>query len=422
MNVLLLGSGGREHALAWKLSQSPLLSRLYIAPGNPGTTALGENVDIHPLDFPKIAAFCRDHHIEVVLIGPEEPLVRGIADFLKAQPELGHLIICGPGKDGARLEGSKAFSKEFMLKHKIPTAAYRTFSQREKESAKAFIQQTTPPFVLKVDGLAAGKGVIITADQKTACETIDEIFGGAFGSAGNTIVIEQFLSGIEFSVFILTNGEQYLILPEAKDYKRIGEGDTGLNTGGMGAVSPVPFVDTDLMQTVKRSIIEPTLHGLKKEGINYCGFIFFGLILTSNGPQVIEYNCRMGDPETEVVMLRWNQDLLKCIHSICGGNEMTEEVEHSHSTAMTVMMVSEGYPGSYPKGRKITGIPDNQIVFHAGTNVTEQGDLVTAGGRVLACSVLGRDIEHCRELVYPIVDAIHFDGANYRKDIGCDLM
>jgi phosphoribosylamine--glycine ligase len=423
MHILLLGSGGREHALAWKLSQSPHCTQLWIAPGNPGTAQCGQNVSLSPLDFEAVGHFCIREGIDIVIVGPEEPLVKGITDYLRSVPELKGMTICGPGSDGAQLEGSKAFAKAFMQRHSIPTAAYGEFGETQLGEALAYLRTMTPPYVIKADGLAAGKGVVISSDLAEAEATVRNMFGGAFGEAGKTIVLEEFLDGIEFSVFVLTDGEAWHLLPVAKDYKRIGEGDTGPNTGGMGAVSPVPFVDTGLLSKVQHRIIEPTIKGLRAEGITYQGFIFFGLINCGGEPKVIEYNCRMGDPETEVVMPRLDVDLPTLLRAMSTPAFGALKVGQHPATALTVMMVSEGYPGDYPKGRILRGVDASSeaMLFHAGTALSD-GKLVTNGGRVLACTVMGEDLSVCRVHAYDQLAKIDFEGAYYRRDIGLDLL
>lgn len=421
MKVLLLGSGGREHALAWKLAQSPLLDKLFIAPGNPGTSRHGTNVSLDILDSRQVGNFCIEEHIDLVVVGPEEPLVRGLRDDLLAFPGLEHLMICGPGREGARLEGSKAYAKAFMARHGIPTAAYREFEAGQWEEVRAWLERNPPPYVIKADGLAAGKGVIITPDREEAGAVVRQMFDGQFGDAGRTVVLEAFLDGIEFSVFVLTDGQDYRILPSAKDYKRIGAGDTGPNTGGMGAVSPVPFLDEALMDKVRDRIIGPTIRGLREEGTDYQGFIFFGLIRVGGDPFVIEYNCRMGDPETEVVMPRLEGDLLALLRAMgdrkLAGVPAREAAHH----AVTVMLVSEGYPGAYPKGRVITGVPDHDLVFHAGTGRNAEGALETRGGRVLACTATGPDLPACLQEAYRLAGQVRFEGMYFRPDIGKDL-
>ncbi len=425
MNVLLLGSGGREHALAWKLTQSPLCGKLYIAPGNPGTARFGTNVSLNLLDFQRIATCCHSEKIDLLIVGPEEPLVRGITDYLRQIPSLKNMIICGPGALGARLEGSKAFAKGFMSRWDIPTARFGEFSTDREAEAISFLDTFQPPYVIKADGLAAGKGVVILNQKQEAEKTIQDMFGGQFGTAGQTIVLEEFLEGVEFSVFVLTDGRHYQVLPIAKDYKRIGEGDTGPNTGGMGAVSPVSFVNSALMEKVRLRIIEPTINGLQAERIPYQGFIFIGLIMVGNDPFVIEYNCRMGDPETEVVMPLLKTDLIELLVAMGENRLDTVPAETSTKHAATIMMVSEGYPGDYPKGRIISGA--NQVadadgmIFQAGTAM--HGDeLITAGGRVLACTAVGDDLPGSLSKAYQLAETITFEGAFYRKDIGRDVL
>ncbi|MCF8236919.1 MAG: phosphoribosylamine--glycine ligase [Saprospiraceae bacterium] len=424
MKVLLLGSGGREHALAWKISASPSCTELYIAPGNPGTAQCGQNVSLSPLDFEAVATFCVSKQIDLVLIGPEEPLVKGITDFLRWDPALANLIICGPDAAGACLEGSKAFAKAFMSEFDIPTARYGEFNRDQETEAIQFLDSFTPPYVIKADGLAAGKGVLICAQKEEAAAAISGMFAGEFGEAGHTIVLEEFLDGIEFSVFALTDGKHACLLPIAKDYKRIGDGDTGPNTGGMGAVSPVPFVDESLLEKVRTRIVTPTVQGLVARGIVYQGFLFIGLILVKGEPYVIEYNCRMGDPETEVVMPRLKTDLLELMVAMHEQRLDKMQIEMDPRTAMTVMLVSGGYPGSYKKGMTIEGstieTPLDTMVFHAGTRMDERR-LVTNGGRVLACTAYGQNLEHARRSAYELVKKISFDQMNYRNDIGSDL-
>lgn len=424
MKVLILGSGGREHALAWKIASSPLCQALFIAPGNPGTAGCGQNVDLEPLDFPAVHQFCIQENIHVLLVGPEEPLVRGITDFLRSQSDLKDFIICGPDSVGAQLEGSKAYAKAFMADFGIPTARYGEFRKHQIEEAIAFLDGFTPPYVIKADGLAAGKGVIICQEKDEAIQAIRDMFDGEFGTAGHTIVLEEFLDGIEFSVFALTDGEHACILPVAKDYKRIGEGDTGPNTGGMGAVSPVSFVDPQMMDKVMKRIVIPTINGLTTRQINYQGFIFFGLIAVKGEPMVIEYNCRMGDPETEVVMPRLTNDLLQMLVAMHERKLDTITIEFDPRTAVTVMLVSGGYPGSYPKGLPVLGAdttsPDHTLLFHAGTRLIND-QLVTNGGRVMACTGMGDDLREAQRRAYARVGEICFDQMNFRRDIGRDL-
>lgn len=423
MNVLVLGSGGREHALSWKISQDSHCSSLYIAPGNAGTSSVGTNVALNPEDFSAVADFIRAKEIHLVLVGPEAPLVKGIRDYLENQSDLNHLLIIGPGRKGAQLEGSKDFAKEFMQKHQIPTAAYRTFNSSQVEEAKAYLEGISSPYVLKADGLAAGKGVLILEDLEEAKTEIENMLANAkFGEASSKVVIEEFLDGIELSVFALTDGNNYVLLPNAKDYKRIGEGDTGLNTGGMGAVSPVPFANESFMQKVEEKIVRPTVSGLKSDGIPYTGFIFFGLIKVGNEPYVIEYNVRMGDPETEVVMPRIKSPFLQLLEKAGKGELENIQVEMDSQYATTVMMVSGGYPESYEKGKVVTGLEriEDAVVFHAGTR--EEGNkVITSGGRVLAATGMGSTIKEALDASYRAVDKIQFESSFVRRDIGKDL-
>lgn len=423
LRVLLLGSGGRECALAWKMSSSPKLERLYIAPGNGGTSEYGENVDMSPLDFPAIAEFCAKNSIDMIVVGNEDPLVAGIYDYFENRP--GAPVIVGPSKAGAALEGSKDFAKRFMQRHSIPTAAYRSFTKGEEEAADRFLETLRPPYVLKADGLAAGKGVLIIDDLDEAKRQLRDMLGGMFGDSSATVVIEEFLKGIECSVFVLTDGNGgYRILPVAKDYKRIGEGDTGTNTGGMGAVSPVVFADEEFMRKVEDRIIRPTVAGLVAEGITYRGFIFLGLINVDGEPMVIEYNVRMGDPETEVVMLRIASDLLPLLEAAARGNLGQLPLAEDPRYATTVMTVSGGYPGAYAKGKAISGIDnvaDGSVIFHAGTRRDADGRLVTSGGRVIACSAYGDTLGDALAASYRAAEAVEFDGKYMRRDIGTDL-
>ncbi|MFZ2898636.1 MAG: phosphoribosylamine--glycine ligase [Saprospiraceae bacterium] len=423
MNVLLLGNGGREHAFAIKLSQSPLCSRLFIAPGNAGTASCGANVPVSPEDFPALKEFVLGNDVRFVVVGPEAPLVKGIFDFFASDPELRSVPVIGPSREGARLEGSKAFAKAFMEQYGIPTAAYREFSAGQLEEGLAYLSTQPAPYVLKADGLAAGKGVLILNSLEEAQAELRAMLGGKFGEASAKVVVEQFLDGIEFSVFALTDGKSWKLLPEAKDYKRIGEGDTGLNTGGMGAVSPVPFADEKMMEKVRTRIIEPTIRGIQARGFAYHGFIFFGLISVAGEPYVIEYNCRMGDPETEVVFPRIQSDLLELLQAVPEGRLAEMQLHTDPRTATTVFLVSGGYPGSYPTGKTISGLDKvrGSTVFHAGA-AEKEGKIVTSGGRVLAVTSFGDSIPEAVAQSLKNAEIIDFEGKYFRKDIGFDLI
>ena len=422
MNILILGSGGREHAFAWKIAKSSSCNKLFIAPGNAGTAEVGENVDINVNDFKSIREFVLAEEVELVLVGPEEPLVNGIYDFFQQDSKLRSVSLIGPSADGAQLEGSKKFAKEFMMRHDIPTAKYQAFTKENINEGYDFIDSLHAPYVLKADGLAAGKGVLILENIEDAKNELEAmVTKSKFGEASSTVVIEEFLDGAELSVFVLTDGESYKILPSAKDYKRVGEGDTGLNTGGMGAISPVPFADRFYIEKVEREIIRPTIEGLKSENITYKGFIFFGLINVKGEPKVIEYNVRMGDPETEVVIPRITSDLLNLLKGINHGTFSEKDLEITNEFAATVMLVSGGYPQSYENGKEILGIEsiDTSLIFHSGTR--NDGCIKTNGGRVLALTSFGETIDSALEKSYGIAEKISFEGKYYRKDIGFDL-
>ena len=425
MNVLLFGSGGRESALAWKISKSQLLKKLFVAPGNPGVMKYGDQIDLNWKDFDKVREFCIKFSIDMVIVGPEDPLVKGLADYFSDTKALSEIYFIGPKKKGACLEGSKDFSKKFMQRHNIPTAYYKTFRKDQLSEAIQYLNETHKPYVLKADGLAGGKGVVIHDDLNLAKEEVmDMLLGEKFGEASSKVVVEEFLEGIEFSIFVLTDGNGYLLLPEAKDYKRIGEGDKGLNTGGMGAVSPVPFISESILNEVKHKIIEPTILGLSKDKIEYVGFIFFGLIHTQKGVKVIEYNCRMGDPETEAVLPRIDEDLLEILKETAEKRIITRPLKVKEETAITVMKVSKGYPGKYMKGIVIKEIDkQNQkdtIVFQAGTKLMEN-EIVTDGGRVFCVTGLHKEPSVARDKAYSSLKSIEFEGEYYRADIGKDL-
>ena len=424
MNILILGSGGREHAFTHKLVQSKKVTQIFVAPGNAGTQEIATNININPTDFEAVKKAVIAHNIQMVIVGPEAPLVNGVHDFFLADDELKNIPVIGPKKDGALLEGSKDFSKEFMIKHGIPTAKYESFTKESLQEGKLFLETLTPPYVLKADGLAAGKGVLILDSLDEAKAELEEMVSNQkFGDASSTVVIEEFLKGIELSVFVLTDGISYKILPSAKDYKRIGEGDQGLNTGGMGAISPVPFADKAYLKKVEDLVVKPTILGLQKDGIDYRGFIFIGLMNNNGDPSVVEYNVRMGDPETEVVLPRIESDLFDLFEGVANQNLHEKEFSVTEKIATTIMLVSGGYPEAYEKGKLISGLENikNSIVFHAGTSI-KNNTVVTNGGRVIAVTSIAESIQKALEISYDSIDTIHFEKMNYRKDIGFDLV
>jgi phosphoribosylamine--glycine ligase len=425
MNVLIIGSGGREHTLAWKIKQSPKCDRLYVLPGNAGTREIAENMEVSPSDPDRIKEIVLKKDIHLVIVGPEAPLVEGLRDYFQTDPELQQILFIGPGRNGSMIEGSKDFAKHFMNRHRIPTAASVSFDINQITNAKKHIRDIPLPIVVKADGLAAGKGVIICQSREDAEKAIDNMLvKGHFGKAGSKVVIEEYLTGIELSVFLLTDGSNYIIFPEAKDYKRIGENDTGPNTGGMGSVSPVHFADRPFMEKVEDRIIKPTINGLKKDGIDFIGFIFLGLMNVNGNPFVIEYNVRMGDPESQVVIPRIRNDFLDLLTDAAKGNLKRQRIDVDPDTAVTVVLASDGYPGSYEKGKVITGLDqvDHAIVFHAGTKADEFNQIVTQGGRVLALTGLGKNLKEALEHTYSEIKKVHWEGMQYRRDIGQDLL
>jgi phosphoribosylamine--glycine ligase len=421
MNILIIGSGGREHALAWKIAQSPMTNNLYVSPGNAGTSSCALNIIMDVNDFSQVKAFCLEHHIDMIVVGPEAPLVQGFSDSICGDPSTSHIVVIGPKAYGAKLEGSKAFAKKFMERHHIPTAAYTEITTENIDEGYRFLERQKPPFVLKADGLAAGKGVLIIDDIVEAKKELTQMISGKFGKASSTVVVEEFLAGREFSVFAITNGKSYVLLPEAKDYKRVGEGDTGLNTGGMGAISPVSFVDSELWGKVIERIVKPTISGLHKENIDYLGFVFFGLISVDGDPFVIEYNCRMGDPETEVVIPRVESDLVDVLVKVASGEFENIDLKVMSQTAATIMLVSGGYPGEYKNGFNIS-LPkeSDSMLFHAGTKLVDL-EVVTSGGRVIAVTSMADNFKDAVAKSLQNAHKIHFDGMYYRKDIGFDL-
>ncbi len=423
MNVLIIGSGGREHALAWKISQSTKCENLYVAPGNAGTSALATNLDIGVNDFEAIGKVVKESQIGLIVVGPEEPLVKGLRNYFEGKTEFSDLLIVGPDQQGAMLEGSKDFAKDFMLRHGVPTAQAKTVTKENIDEGKDFLETLASPYVLKADGLAAGKGVIITPDLAEAKSTLDTMLAGQFGEASSKVLIEEHLNGIELSVFVLTDGKDYLILPEAKDYKRIGENDEGPNTGGMGAVTPVPFADAEFMKRVEDKVVKPTISGLSKDGLNYIGFVFIGLMNCDGEPYVIEYNVRMGDPETQAVLPRIKSDLLDHLIAAAKGELKNETIEFEDKVATTVVAVAGGYPGSYEKGKAISGLGSDSrgITFHAGTKESN-AEVVTNGGRVLACTGMAESIQGALDISYETIQQISWEEMNYRKDIGQDLL
>lgn len=424
MNILIIGNGGREHAMAWKISQSPLCDKLFVAPGNPGTASIAENIDIGTEDFEALGHFCEKEGVDLMVVGPEAPLVKGIRDYFENEPALKQVLIVGPGKVGAQLEGSKDFSKQFMLRNNIPTAKARTFIVSELSNAFDYISTCKPPIVLKADGLAAGKGVVISLSQAEAKAVIKEMLvNKKFGEASSKVLIEEFLTGIELSVFVLTDGTDYVMLPEAKDYKRIGEGDTGPNTGGMGAVSPVNFATPAFMEKVENEVVKPTIEALKKEAIAYKGFIFVGIMNVGGSPFVIEYNARLGDPETQAIMPRITSDLVELLEAAARGQLRGKRIDIDSQHAVTVALVSDGYPGAYEKGKIVHGLGNTSkaLVFHAGTRA-EKNEIVTEGGRVVAVTGKGNSLEDARKLAYESLSSISWDGLYCRKDIGIDLL